>query len=45
MSTTGVIILVAYAFTCGFFSSYVASKKGYDGGFWFFLGLLFNFVA
>lgn len=45
MSTTGVIILVAYALTCGGFSAYVASKKGYDGGFWFFLGLLFNFVA
>lgn len=44
-TTTGIIILISYAFICGFFTAYVASKKGYDGGGWFLLGLLFNFVA
>ncbi|MBC8313493.1 MAG: hypothetical protein H8E33_04550 [Candidatus Cloacimonetes bacterium] len=44
-TTIGIIILIAYSFICGNFSGYVASKKGYDGLGWFFLGLLFNLVA
>jgi hypothetical protein len=39
------VIGLVYFFITAIFTSWVASKKGYSGIAWFFLGLFFNILA
>jgi hypothetical protein len=40
-----VIITILYFLACPIFSAWLASKKGYSGASWFFLGLFFGMLA
>jgi hypothetical protein len=44
---SGVVIALfaVYSIAAGAFSAWLAAKKGYDGGIWFLLGLIFGIVA
>jgi hypothetical protein len=46
MTTLGyVLVAIVGLLAFGGFTSFVASEKGYSGGLWFWLGLLFNLAA
>jgi hypothetical protein len=41
----GIIVCIVYFIFCGIMAAWIASQKGYSGGLWFFLGLIFNVIA